>query len=203
MTYRTIFVDIGGVLLSNGWDHSLREKAAQKFQLDLMELNKRHALIFDTYEIGKITLDEYLNRVVFFTKRPFTLQEFKDYMFSQAYSLPHMLHFLREVKKNFSIKIVAVTNEGRELMEDRIKRFQLKEAIDFFVCSSFVGIRKPDYDIYRLALNLSQSQPSEVIYIDDRPMLIEIGRELGLFSIQHNSFEETQKTISNLLVNPL
>ena len=203
VAYRTIFVDIGGVLLSNGWDHALREKAAQKFQLDLVELNKRHAIIFDTYEIGKITFDEYLDRVVFFTKRPFSHQEFKEYLFSQAYALPNMLHFLGELKKKFPIHIVAVSNEGRELMEDRIKRFRLKETIDFFVCSGFVGLRKPDYDIYRLALDLSQSQPEEVIYIDDRPILVEIGRELGLFSILHVSFAETQKMLGGLLVNPM
>ena len=83
----TLFLDIGGVILSNGWDHQLREKAAKKFGLDFMEMNQRHALTFDTYEIGKITLDEYLNRVVFYVSRSFSHEDFKEFMFGEIIRL--------------------------------------------------------------------------------------------------------------------
>lgn len=195
----TIFLDIGGVILTNGWGHALREKAAEKFQVDFDEMNQRHAITFDTYEIGKISLDEYLNRIVFYKQRSFTQDEFKNYMFNQASAFSEMIQLLKELKKKHSLKIVAVSNEGRELMLDRISRFQLKELIDFFVCSSFVGLRKPDYDIYRLALELSQSKPEEVIYLDDREILVEIGLKLGLQGIHHTTLDETKKHFNELL----
>jgi putative hydrolase of the HAD superfamily len=197
--YTTLFLDVGGVFLTNGWDHHMREKAAQKFLLNYEDMNSRHALTFDTYEIGKITLDEYLKRVVFYQSRSFSLDEFKEFMFTQSQSYPEMIQLLRDIKSRYSLKTVVVSNEGRELMEQRIQRFRLKEFIDFFICSGFVGLRKPDEEIYRIALDSAQVDPKEVIYIDDRSMLVEIGNQLGLQSIQHISFEQTKNLLENFL----
>lgn len=199
--YNTLFLDIGGVILSNGWDRTLRERASQKFNLDLIELNKRHALTFDTYEIGKITLDVYLDRTVFYMPRNFSKEEFKDFMFSQPQAHLDMIQLIRDIKARYSLRVVAVSNEGRELMVERIKRFHLKEFIDFFVCSGFIGLRKPDEDIYRIALDLAQANPQEVIYIDDRPLLAEIGSQLGMQTIQHQSFQQTQNFLKEFFVN--
>jgi hypothetical protein len=58
-----LFVDLGGVLLTNGWDHTARKRAGKKFNLDYAEMEERHDQTFDTYEEGKLTLDEYLRRV--------------------------------------------------------------------------------------------------------------------------------------------
>jgi putative hydrolase of the HAD superfamily len=193
-------LDVGGVLLTNGWDHHMRERAAQKFNLDYAEMNARHALTFDTYEIGKITLDEYLQRIIFYQPRPFSKDEFKNYMFAQTQAFPEMIAFVRELKSRYFFKVVVVSNEGRELMLKRIERFQLKEFVDFFVCSCFVQLRKPDEEIYRIALDLSQVRPEEVIYIDDRPLLAEIGRSMGMQAIQHLSVEQTRKKMMEILL---
>lgn len=196
--YTTLFLDIGGVLLSNGWDHHMREKAATLFQLDLTEMNARHALTFDTYEIGKISLDEYLTRVVFYTPRSFSREGFKQFMFAQSESVPAMIALIREVKERYQLKTVAVNNEGRELMWHRVRHFNLDTFIDFFVCSSFVHLRKPDQEIYTLALDLAQVPASSVIYIDDRQMLVEIARQLGIYSIQHQTVEKTREILFSL-----
>lgn len=197
--YTTLFLDVGGVFLTNGWDRHMRERAAQKFNLDFVELNTLHALTFDTYEIGKITLDVYLDRVVFYTDRNFSREEFKEYMYAQSQAYPEMIQLIRNVKADYGLHTVVVSNEGRELMVNRIERFQLKEFIDFFVCSGFVGLRKPDLDIYRMALEMAQVTPQEVIYIDDRSMLTEIGAKLGMQAIQHSSFQQTQNLLKDFL----
>lgn len=194
----TLFLDVGGVLLTNGWDSSSREQAAQKFDLDLRELNNRHALTFDTYEIGKITLDDYLNRVVFYLPRPFSPQQFREFMFAQSQPHQEMIQFIKEIKKHYSLRTVAVSNEGRELVTYRVIQFHLKDFIDFFVFSGFVGLRKPDEDIFRLALGLSQVSPQEVIYIDDRLMFVEIANQMGMKGIHHKNFQETENILKNL-----
>jgi len=197
--YSTLFLDVGGVLLTNGWDQHMREKAAKKFNLDLVEMNKLHALTFDTYEIGKITLDVYLDRVVFYEPRKFSREEFIEFMYSQSQPFPEMLQLIREVKERFGLRTVAVSNEGRELMLHRIRYFHLKKVIDFFVCSGFVGYRKPDESIYRLALDLAQVVPQEVIYIDDRAMFVEIGSQMGMQAIHHQSFQQTRNLLIDFL----
>ncbi len=197
--YTTLFLDVGGVFLTNGWDHKMREKAAHQFNIDFIEMDKRHALTFDTYEIGKITLDVYLDRVIFYTQRHFSREEFKDFMYGQSQAYPEMIQLIRDIKKRYSLRTVAVSNEGRELMVERIERFKLKEFIDFFVCSGFVGLRKPDEDIYRIALDLAQVNPQEVVYVDDRSMLVEIGAKIGMQAIHHSSFEQTKNLLQDFL----
>ena len=187
-----LFLDVGGVFLTNGWDHHMRERAAQVFKLDYTEMNNRHALTFDTYEIGKISLDEYLNRVVFYEPRSFTHEVFKTFMFEQSQSFPEMIKLFQEIKQAYGLKVIVVSNEGRELMVNRIKVFKLKSFVDFFVCSGFVQLRKPDEAIYRLAFDIAQVEPDEVVYVDDRAMLTEIGKKLGMHAIRHIDFNQTR-----------
>jgi len=191
----TLFLDIGGVLLTNGWDRGIRTRAAEKFGLNYEEMNERHHLTFDTYEEGKLTLDQYLNRVVFYQERSFSREEFKKFMYDQSQPFPDMIKLMTGLKARYNLQIVAVSNEGRELTVYRVKQFQLRSFIDFFVSSCFVHYRKPDEDIHRIALDIAQVHPKQVVYIDDRPMFVEVAEDLGLNGIIHTGYEATQKSL--------
>jgi putative hydrolase of the HAD superfamily len=194
-TITTLFLDIGGVLLTNGWDHNTRKRAADRYSLDYDEMNERHHLTFDTYEEGKLSLDEYLNRVVFYQERMFSREEFKTFMYTQSQPFPDMIELMRGLKTQYSLQVAAVSNEGRELAVYRVQQFKLGIIIDFFVSSCFVHYRKPDADIYRIALDIAQVDPQQVVYIDDRPMFVEVAQGLGLQGILHKSRETTQKAL--------
>lgn len=127
----TLFLDIGGVMLSNGWGHESRRSAADVFNLDFDEMDERHHVIQVTYEEGKITLSEYLKRVVFYQKRSFTLDQFRDFMFSQSTPNLKMIEYIRQLKDKFNLKIAVVNNEGRELNEHRIQKFKLNRSLTF------------------------------------------------------------------------
>lgn len=192
----TLFLDIGGVLLTNGWDRHSRRQAAEKFSLDFAEMDERHHLTFDTYEEGKLSLEDYLTRVVFYGKRPFSREDFKTFMFAQSRPLPEMLEFMQRIKKKYALEMGAVSNEGRELTVFRINKFNLKSFIDFFVSSCFVHIRKPDEDMYRIALDIAQASPEQSIYIDDRAMFVEVARGLGINGINHVGYETTRAALA-------
>jgi len=194
----TLFTDIGGVLLTNGWDHIARRQAVERFNLDLDEVNERHHLTFDTYEEGKLSLDEYMQRVIFYTERTFSPSDFRKFMLDQSQPLDGMMSLLTNLRKRYDLKTVAVSNEGRELTDYRIKQFHLGKLIDFFVSSCFVHVRKPDPDIFRLALDVSQTLPDRVAYIDDRPMFVEIACSLGIHGIHHTGLESTRKALVQL-----
>ena len=194
----TLFLDIGGILLTNGWDHNIRTRAAEKFSLDYDEMNERHHLTFDTYEEGKLSLDEYLNRVVFYQERSFTREEFKAYMYAQSQPFPEMIELMRGLKTQYGLQVAAVSNEGRELTIYRVEQFKLGTFIDFFVSSCFVHYRKPDADMYRIALDIAQVRPEQVAYIDDRAMFVAVAQGLGIRGIVHTSYETTQKTLETL-----
>jgi putative hydrolase of the HAD superfamily len=193
-----IFTDIGGVLLTNGWDRGCRRRAIDVFKLDPEETEERHHLCFDTLEVGKITLDEYLNRVVFYRKQPFSRNRFWQFMCDQSQPLPGMIKLLHELKKKYNLKVAVVSNEGRELAEYRIKQFKLNELADFFIVSSFVHFRKPDADIFRIALDIAQVTSQQVAYIEDRPMFVQVARSLGVHGIRHTDYNSTYKKLEKL-----
>jgi len=191
----TLFLDIGGVLLTNGWDHNMRQRAAERFEFDYEEMNERHHLTFDTYEQGKLGLYEYLRRVIFYEDRPFSVEEFKTYMFEQSQPYQEMMDLFRALKERYRLKIVAVSNEGKELTVYRIRKFDLGSFVDFFISSCFVHYRKPDEDIYRIALEIAQVPPEHVLYIDDRPMFVEVAQGLGVQGIVHKGLTTTRAAL--------
>jgi HAD superfamily hydrolase (TIGR01509 family) len=192
----TLFLDIGGVLLTDGWDHNARKRAATAFKLDLAEMDDRHHLTFDTYEEGKLTLEEYLGRVVFYKKRPFTRAQFRQFMFAQSKPYPEMIELVTQIKLRHKLKITVVSNEARELNSHRIRTFKLNRFVDSFVSSCFVHVRKPDADIFRLALDIAQARAREVLYIENTPMFVQTAESLGIRSILHKDYRSTSSKLA-------
>lgn len=186
-----LFVDIGGVLLTDGWDHHARKRAATKFKLELPEMENRHHLNFETYEEGKLTLEEYLGLVVFYQKRPFTRAQFRKFIFAQSKPYPEIIELLRRLKARYGLKIAVVGNEARELNAYRIRKFKLNGFVDFFISSCSVHLRKPDADIFRRALDIAQTPASQVVYIENTPMFVQIAEGLGIRSILHTDYRST------------
>jgi putative hydrolase of the HAD superfamily len=194
----TLFLDIGGVLLTDGWDHLARRRAAKHFKLNRAEMEDRHHLTFDTYEEGKLTLEEYLGRVVFHQKRPFTRAQFRRFMFAQSKPCPEMIELVRKLKARYGLKIAVVSNEGRELNAYRIRKFKLDRFVDSFISSCFVHVRKPDADIFRLAQDIAQAPARQVVYIENTPMFVQVAEGLGIRSILHTDYRSTCAKLASL-----
>ncbi len=196
--FTCLFVDIGGVLLSDGWGRGFRDKAVRKFDLNSEELESRHSQAGDTFELDKLTLEEYLDRVVFYKKRPFGREHFRRFMFAQSKPFPEMIQLVRRIKALYELKVVVVSNESRELNDHRIRKFKLEEFVDFFVSSCYVGIRKPDADIFRLALDVARVPAKRAVYIENTPMFVGIAEGLGIRSVLHTNVETTRGKLASL-----
>jgi putative hydrolase of the HAD superfamily len=195
---RALFVDIGGVLGTNGWDTDSRQAAVEHFGLDAKDIDSRHRLMFELFETGKISWHDYLERVVFDVPRAFTEDDFTQFVLSRSHAFPDMIELLREVKRNHALKVVVVSNEGRELTEYRLKLFGLAAVVDIFVCSCFVHLRKPDIEIFRMACDLSQVPPQEVVYIEDRDMFVEVAATIGIHGIVHKGVDSTRAALAEM-----
>jgi len=193
-----LFTDLGGVLLTNGWDRSLRERTAEYFGVDPQQMDERHHLTYDTYESGKMGLWAYLDRVVFYEPRHFTHEQVIEYILEQAKPFPEMIELVKALKARHHLKVAVVSNEGREITADRIERFGLRDFVDFFVVSSYVHFRKPDQDIFRVALDIAQADPHRVAYIEDRPMFVEVAAEVGLRAIWHRGIDSTREALAEM-----
>ncbi len=196
-----IFLDIGGVLLTEGWDHLARRRAAKNFKLEWAEMEDRHHLTFEIYEEGKMTLEEYLNLVVLNEKRSFSRSQFRSFMFAQSKPFPEMIHLVTELKDSLGVKIVIVSNEGRELNAHRVQKFKLNRLADCFISSCFVHLRKPDAHLFRLALDIAQVRPAQAVFIDNTPMFVQIAKEMGIQGILHTDCKSTRAKLSGLGLN--
>ena len=197
----TLFTDLGGVLLSNGWDRAGRKAAAVHFNLDPEDLDERHHLTFDTYEIGRLSLDEYLNRTVFCRPRNFSREDFRSFMFAQSKPIPEMIEMVKELKAKHGFRVVAISNEGRELAQHRIDAFQLREFIDAFFVSGFLHMRKPDAGIFQFAIDASQTPLQRSIYMDDRELFVEVASGLGLPAFRHVDVDVSRQRIQSAIDN--
>ncbi len=195
---RAIFWDIGGVLLTNAWDRTERAAALQHFQLDPEEFQARHEMVVSSFERGKITLDEYLDRTVFYRPRPFTREMFRDYMFSLSRPFPEVLEFARGLTGSGKYFMGTLNNESRELNYYRIEKFGLRMMFRLFISSCFVGFRKPERDIYRMALEITQVPAEQCCFIDDRALNLECAAKLGMHTIQMQKVEQLREDLAKL-----
>ncbi len=186
-----IFVDIGGVLLTNGWDHQERKRAAKHFDLDYADMDARHRLNFEVHEEGRLGFREYLDRVVFHTKRPFTRAQFRGFMCGQSKPFPKMIALLARIKTEHGLKIAVVSNESRELNAYRARTFKLDAIVDCFISSCFVHLRKPDTGIFKLALDIAATPARQVLYIENTPLFVQVAEGLGIRSILHTDYNST------------
>ena len=195
-----IFWDVGGVLLSNAWDHTERAAALEHFHLDEKEFHAQHEMIVEPFERGEISLDEYLDRTVFYKSRSFTRDEFRDYMFSLSQPKPEVLAFARALADSGKYFMGTINNESRELNVYRIEKFGLREIFRVFVSSCFVGLRKPESRIYRLAIEITQINPEECCFIDDRAPNLECAEKLGMRTIQMQTLDQLRADLGKLEV---
>jgi putative hydrolase of the HAD superfamily len=196
---RTLFWDVGGVLLTNAWDHEERDRAVDKFQLQKTDFEARHKEVVPSFEQGQVTLDQYLDRTIFYQPRKFNKDDLKKYMFSLSQPKAEVLEFARALAGKHLM--ATINNESRELNEYRIRQFGLAQIFDLFVSSCYVGLRKPDEKIYRLALDLIQKAPDECCFIDDRPANIEGAANVGMRTVLMRDPAQLKKDMQGLGVS--
>jgi putative hydrolase of the HAD superfamily len=193
----TLFWDIGGVIITNGWDTTARRRAAEVFRLDWEDFQDRHELSFPAFDSGLISLDEYLNRTLFYRARPFTREEFIAFMFAQSKEYPEPRALLEQAARLGKYFIGAINNEPLELNEYRIKTFHLRRDFQVFFSSCYLHTRKPEEMIYRIALEVTQRPAKECVFIDDRPLNLENPRKLGMKTIHYQNAEQLRVELKN------
>jgi putative hydrolase of the HAD superfamily len=183
----TLLWDVGGVVLTDGWDQAIRRKTAERFHLDVEDFQERHEQVEANFETGRLSLEQYLYHTVFYRLRPFTINQFKDYMIAQSQPHAEVLAILSRMKQSGRYLLVALNNESLELNLARIERFGLRRYFTLFFSSCFVGVRKPDEGIYRLALRVMQRDPQACLFIDDRTVNLEPAQSIGISTIHYRS----------------
>lgn len=193
-----LFWDVGGVLLTNGWDRHARGRAAERFELDPDEHRDRHDLVARDFETGRMSLDDYLTCTVFHRERDFTPADFERFMFDQSEAHAETLALLEEIAAGGDHLLATLNNESLELNRYRLERFGIKRHFDLFFCSCFLGVVKPEPAIYRMALQVVQREPEACLFIDDRELNLERAGELGIRTIHYQGPQRLRRELHSL-----
>ena len=194
----TIFFDIGGVLLTDGWGHDSRRAAAEKFGLDWEEYSDRHEKVGHAIETNRMSLEQYLDRAIFYRPREFSREEFRAFIFAQSQPKPESIEIVTQLAGSKNYFLATINNEVLELNLYRLEHFGLRRYFPVFFSSCFLGLRKPDEAIYRLALQVTQEAPANCIFIDDREVNLECPRELGLNTILFRDAAQLRSELTEL-----
>ena len=194
----TLFFDLGGVLLTNGWDRHSRRHCVESFGLDYGEFSDRHEFVADAFETGRMTIDEYLDRTVFYRDRSFTREAFREGMVAESQPFPEAFALLDELAACGRYLLATLNNESRELNQSRIDRFDLRRYFTVFFSSGFLGVKKPDQAIYQLALQLTQRSPAECVFIDDRDLNLECAVTEGMRTIHYQDASQLRTELVGL-----
>lgn len=194
----TLFFDLGGVLLTNGWDRHSRRDCVESFGLDYEEFRDRHEFVADAFETGRMTIDEYLDRTVFYREREFTPAAFREGMVAESRPFPDALAVVEQLAASGQYLLATLNNESIELNQARIERFQLDRYFTVFLSSGFLGVKKPDQAIYRMALQITQRSPQECVFVDDRDLNLECAITEGMHTIHYDNPAQLQHELVGL-----
>lgn len=190
-----LFFDLGGVLMTNGWDRAARHRAVEHFHLDWEELEDRHELLVADFETGRMNLERYLDRAVFYRERTFTREEFRDFMFAQSRVYPEAMAIVKALARPGKYLLAALNNESLELNQHRIGEAHLRDCFTAFLSSCYLGVRKPDEKIYRLALGITQRDASESLFVDDRALNVESAERLGMRAVRYENAAQFRQAL--------
>jgi putative hydrolase of the HAD superfamily len=195
----TVLWDVGGVLLTNGWDRTERAAVLERFALDSAAFEQRHEVANDAWEKGLMTAEQYLRQTVFYEPRPFTPGAFLQAMMERSRLLPHgAMRILQELAASEEVELAILNNEARELNDYRIERFEFGRYFDVFFSSCYLGLRKPDPKIFERALDVLQRDPEEVAFIDDRAANCAAAEALGIHAIRYQDESQCAQALERL-----
>lgn len=198
----TLLWDLGGVLLSNGWDTEARRRAADQFKLEWRLFEERHRRFVPDFETGRLNIHGYLARTIFFRERSFTEDEFREFMFAQSRPFPESLAIARALAASGQYVLATVNNESFELNQYRIEEFGLTGIFTAFFSSCILGVKKPDPSIFRMALRILQRAPGETLFIEDRPQNVQRARRSGIHAIRYRSPKQLTEALARYEVVP-
>lgn len=193
---KVLFFDVGGVLLTNGWDRDARRLACERFDLDWEDFQDRHDFVAPDFEMGRLTMEEYLHRTVFYRQQPFTEDEFVAFMKAQSAAMPDSLALLSDLASPGEYVLATLNNESRELNDHRIETFGLRRYFSMFMSSCYLGMRKPEEDIYRVAVDVTQHRPEECVFIDDRMLNLECAERAGIHPIHFSDADQLRASLN-------
>jgi len=197
--FDVILFDVGGVLLTNGWDTRERALAAEHFQLDLSEFEAKHHSIFGQWERGVISRDAYLDAAVFYEPRSFSRDEFFSFALAQSQWLPNgAIGILKQLAASNKCMVGALNNEARETNEYRLAKFGLRKYFKVLLSSCYLGLRKPDLAIYQRALDILGRPAERILFIDDRAENVTGAVNAGMKAIQFKNEEQLRSEFVSL-----
>ncbi len=199
--FDVILFDVGGVLLTNGWDHLQRANVLEHFALDATAFESRHPDANERWEKDQINAQQYLDETVFYQPRSFTHQDFLNAIFAQSIPLEDSaISVLHELSTSQKYLIGSLNNEAREPNDYRFERYGLRKYFEVALSSCYVGLRKPNPEIYKRAIDILARPAERILFIDDRQGNVDAAVNAGLMAIRFTGEQNLRRQLTELTV---
>jgi putative hydrolase of the HAD superfamily len=197
--FDAILFDVGGVLLTNGWDHRERAAVLDQFHLDRAEFEARHTEPNDAWERDAISVNEYLDATVFYEPRNFTHEEFLDAIRAQSQLLPDgAMGVLGELATSDKCMLGVLNNEARATNDYRFDKFGIREHLKVAFSSCYVGLRKPGHAIYKRAVDILGVPAERILFIDDRAENAAGAEAVGIKAVRFTGSDALRSDLASL-----
>jgi putative hydrolase of the HAD superfamily len=197
LPFDAILFDVGGVLLTNGWDHRERAAVAGQFGLDLAAFEARHAEANDQWERDAIAVDAYLDATVFYEPRSFSREDFFAAICAQSKPIENGgLGVLQELAASGKYLMGVLNNEARATNDYRFERYGIRDQIDVALSSCYLGLRKPEPAIYRRALDILGGPAQRIVFIDDRAENVAGAAAAGMTAIRFDGADNLRNALA-------
>jgi putative hydrolase of the HAD superfamily len=197
--FDVILFDVGGVLLTNGWDRGERAQVLEKFHLDGEAFETRHLEPYCAWEKGEISVESYLDATVFCEPRSFSRDEFFAAMCANSKPLPNgALGILGELAASDNYMLGALNNEARETNEYRFQHFGLRAYFRVALSSCYLGQRKPEPIMFQRALDILGRPAERILFIDDREDNVAAAAEAGMKAIHFQDADTLRSDLQRL-----
>lgn len=203
---RALICDFGGVLttpLHHGFEEYEQESGISPQQLGeamgkAMAEHGDHPLF--ELERGEIAEEEFGRRLGAHLGPEFDLGRLRDVYVGHLEPNRRMIDYVAELRGR-GLRTALCTNNVREwepLWREKLP--ELDELFEVVVDSAFVGMRKPEPEIYALTLErLGGIAAGECVFVDDLDPNCEAARELGMSAVRFGDAEQAIAEIEALL----
>ncbi len=143
---------------------------------------------------GKITENEFWNRLITKNNWPITTEVLKNMVREQMTEIEGTRIIMEELyKKGYKMGLLSI--HGREWVDHLEKRFDYHRLFHSRMYSFEVGVAKPDPKAFELILEALNAKPSDCLFIDDYDVNIHAAKELGISTILFENARQLKESL--------
>lgn len=197
---KNIVFDVGNVLVYFRWKELMEELSFSEEIIHKLEKDMINNPYWKEFDRGGMPEEDIINE---FKKANQGLEKEIDLFFSNKENVVRQYEYtqnwLKELKRR-GYHLYYLSNYQKSFWElHKKRRFAWYPLMEGGIVSACVQLIKPDHAIYRKLLETYDLKPEECVFLDDTKENIEAAKEVGMYGIWFQEYEQASKELNEIL----